>query len=123
MILDTTFVIDLLNNQAEAIQFLKKLEETPLKTTSITAYEVHQSAREHEKVRVRQFFKCIPVLSFTYEDAEEAGRIARSLKQEGKTINAEDCMIASIALRENAPILTRNIKHFSRIQGLRVVKH
>lgn len=35
-------------------------------------------------------------------------------------INIEDIMLAGIALTHNESIITRNIKHFSKIEGLKI---
>jgi predicted nucleic acid-binding protein len=123
MILDTTFLIDVLRDNRIAVDHLRLMELERVKTTSITAYELFQNAKEQEISRINNLLDNLPVLAFTREDAEDAGRIAKTLKDSGKAIDPEDCMIAAIALRENAPILTRNSKHFSRIPGLRIATY
>ena len=44
---------------------------------------------------------------------------AKSIKQ-GRTLPFSDCLIAGIALANNETILTRNVKDFSRIEGLKI---
>ena len=45
-----------------------------------------------------------------------------SLDKQGLTINQNDCLIASIILKNGFnKILTRNKKHFERIKNLKVV--
>ena len=52
--------------------------------------------------------------------AEKAGEIHGTLAKGGQGIDNIDAMIAATALLENETVLTRNIKHFSRVKGLRV---
>jgi len=52
--------------------------------------------------------------------SKEAGSIHSELRKKGQVIDAADSMIAGIAKINNETILTRNIKHFSRISGLKV---
>jgi predicted nucleic acid-binding protein len=42
------------------------------------------------------------------------------LEKLGKSIGLKDSLIAGIVLEHKADILTRNIKHFERISGLKV---
>lgn len=58
----------------------------------------------------------ITVLEFDEAAAAEFER----LKQSRLRIGAMDLKIASIALAHNATVLTRNLKDFNRVSGLRV---
>jgi len=50
----------------------------------------------------------------------ESGNIHRKLSRKGVTIDPEDSMIAGIAKVHNETLLTRNKKHFEKIEGLDV---
>jgi len=55
--------------------------------------------------------------------ARHAGFMHGQLIKQGKMIGAIDCMIAAIALEHRKPVLTRNIKDFSKIEGLKVLTY
>ena len=54
------------------------------------------------------------------EPPTRAGEVDARLLREGAPIDPEDAMIAGIALALGDVVLTRNVRHFSRITGLRV---
>ncbi len=126
MLLDTTVIIDLVENDKGAIQRLKELEEEniPLVTTTITLFEIWKGAHRllgtPEQEKMQDIFDLLEVFLFDIPSAKEAGKIYSLLRKDGKMIQPEDCMIAGIAKTKNEPILTRNVKHFERIQGLKI---
>ncbi len=68
----------------------------------------------------RQFFKgaCLPF------DGEGAGLYARIVSQRGqmgRPISVEDGQIAAVALQHDLTLVTRNVKDFVDIPGLRLV--
>lgn len=123
MILDTTFVIDLLKGEKAAVKLAAELEEAPVSTTSITVFEIFQGAKDSELAPIRKFFAQMTVLPLGHDEAERGGLIQKQLKTTGKTIDPEDCMIASIALEHKKKIVTRNGKHFEKIPGISVVTY
>lgn len=58
---------------------------------------------------------------FDSQSAYQAGKIYTLLKKEGKLIGNQDILIASIALTNDIPLLTRNIDHFQRIKGIKII--
>ena len=48
----------------------------------------------------------------------KAGKISGSLRARGREIDREDCIIGATALLNDEPVVTRNRKHFERIDGL-----
>lgn len=81
----------------------------------------HRSIRiETEKQKIEQFLSENSVLDFDAESAFRAGEIEAELEQKGQTIDPEDIMIGAIALQNNESLVTRNVKHFEKIKGLRI---
>jgi len=126
LILDTTAIIDLLRGDNEVVNKIKGLERKniPLVITSISVFEIWQGTKDiidKEKMeRIYSLLESLGGLSFDMPAAEEAGSIHSHLKKEGKIIDPEDSMIAGIAKIHHETILTRNIKHFQRIFGLKL---
>ena len=127
MILDTTFVIDLMNNEKEAVEKLSTLSTKgeSIFITSLTIFEVFRGVNRskkpvEERRKINITLENQLTLDFDDKSAEKAGEIDRELISEGKIIDPIDCMIAGIALVKKEKVLTRNIKDFSRISGLEV---
>lgn len=53
----------------------------------------------------------------------EASRIARRLQAGGNAIGDHDAWIAAFAVRHDRPLVTRNVVHFSRIAGLKILAY
>ena len=63
-------------------------------------------------------------LLIAYPDGRFAstyGRLLAAAQKAAKPLPSMDLLIATAALVDDAPIITRNVRNFSRIPGLRVV--
>lgn len=124
MILDTTALIDLLSGDFSIKEKIKKLYENnvALLFTSISVFEIWQGSEDienKEKVeKIHSLLNSLNSFNFDIDSAKEAGSIHAKLKKKGQAIDPEDSMIAGIAKLNNETLLTRNVKHFSRVEGL-----
>ena|SRR3989344_3930764 len=122
MILDTSFIIDLLRNNKAAIEKAKVIEQSEIiMTTTISIFELCQgieTKKEHEKME--KFVQGLISLELGMREAKIAGQISRELRTRGKMINSTDCLIAGIALSHHETVLTRDVSHFSKIPNLKV---
>lgn len=124
MILDTCFLVDIMNNNKEAINKLDKIiKEEQINITSVSIFELFSGiARCNnprlENQKISSIMKTMNILELDMKSAEKAGLIDGTLVKKGKSIGPLDCMIAGIALSKNEKILTRNKKDFSKISGL-----
>lgn len=69
--------------------------------------------------KTTEFFKVITILNFE-EDSENTYQALRQNKALAKKRIEKDLRIASIALAQNATIVTRNYKDFSQIPNLNI---
>ena len=127
MIFDTTFIIDLMERDEKAViklhDCIRKSESQFI--TSITVFELFSGlARcnrpKEEKEKILKTLTGQIVLNLDNDCAEKAGEIDGSLIKDGKMISVTDSMIAGIALVKKEKVLTRNVKDFSKINGLYV---
>ena len=126
--LDSDFMISLLRGDEEAKTKAKQLEETSriVVSTAINALElfigiVAVEGVSGKRVEVtRDFLSNLVILHLDESSAERAAYILNGLKKLGKEIGLKDSLIAGIALEHNANILTRNVKHFERVSGLKI---
>lgn len=127
MILDTDFVIDIMENKPESIKRLHKmiLSGQPQAIAAPTMFElcsgaIRSSKPEREKERILTTLKGMPIFHLDPASAQRAGEIDGTLMKSGCPIQPADSMIAGIALMTGNAVLTRNVKHFSRVPGLKV---
>lgn len=70
---------------------------------------------------LEQLLRPMQRLPFDNECAVHAARIRADLEAAGTPIGPHDTLIAATALRHAATLVTRNVREFSRVAGLRVV--
>jgi len=58
---------------------------------------------------------------FTRDDSTHYAAIRHDLESRGEGIGPMDTLIAAQALRLGATVVTRNVREFGRIQGLKVI--
>lgn len=126
MILDATFLIDVLNGDLAAEQRRIELDEQG--TAAVSAVSVselvegaYRSDRTDEERRaIVEFLSRLRVVPFDGEVALLAGELSAELIGRGERIETEDVLIAATALRTETAVLTRNDDHFDRIEGISV---
>ena len=125
MIVDTSFVIDLMRDDRGAKLKLEELGKKgePLLTTSLTIFELYRGIGrsrkpEKERMKITAILKNQIVADFDEIAAQRAGELDDLLMLRGRPIGALDCMIAGIALVRMEKLLTRNISEFEKVKGL-----
>jgi tRNA(fMet)-specific endonuclease VapC len=124
IIADTDVLIDFLSGQgpgADRVAF--ELQHGTLHTTAITRFELlggNPPAKNNRQIH--QLLECLPCLVLDIESADLAAQVRRSLSAVGKEIGMGDSLIAGIVLRNKGILLTRNRKHFARVDGLRLAE-
>ncbi len=126
MILDTSIVVDILHNKIDARNKISEIisDGDILYTTVITAFELDKSTiHMRDGHKTEELLDRIGMFDLNRESAKMSGIIFRDLKNKGLIIDPEDCMIAGIAIINKQALLTKNRKHFERIDGLKVVTY
>jgi len=132
--LDTSFLVDLRREMARerigaAFEFLEGLDDGEILGVSVyVVAELRQGAelvrkpdREHKEIEelLSGLIVAYPTDAFASRYAREAAAIKRS----GSQVSTMDLLIGTAALLDDAPIVTRNVKDFSRVPGLRVLSY
>lgn len=126
--LDTDILIDFLRGDNTTVEKIKELEEEfVLATTTINLFELYYGAFKSKKSEknvksVNKLAERLELLKFTDKSAEISGRIIAELEKKGRLVDFRDAMIAGIVLENDAMLYTRNVKHFERIEGMRLYK-
>lgn len=128
--LDTSFVVDLLRKRSDVDKLVEKFDHlgeqiyvpSPVVVELISGANLKQN-KEDETNRIKQFLATIIVLPLDEQSAIKAGEIEAELERSGEIIETEDIMIAAITLQNEETLVTRNVKHFRRIEGLNLEEY
>ena len=119
MMLETSFLVDYFKGKLDKSSFW----ENPC-VASVSIMELFFGAlkfgREREQTSIIDLMNSVQVLDFDQESAIEASRIMHNLTKRGLIVETEDIMIAAIAKTHDQALITRNPRHFDRIEGLRL---
>lgn len=99
-------------------------EEDSIGITWLSFYEffkgIYVSGRLEEERFLGKLLDTSLVLELSYESSKIGGEIYAFLKKKGQLINDADILIASVVKSYEATLVTNNLFHFSRIEGLKV---
>ncbi len=131
--LDTSFLVDLLRETAKgtdgpARRKLTNLADEELWVSVHVACELMAGAElsrnpEVERVKVETLLGGVQIAYSDERFAPAFGRLLAWLRKRGDTIATMDLLIATTAIVDSAPIVTRSTKHFSRVPGLVVIDY
>jgi predicted nucleic acid-binding protein len=132
--LDSSFLIDLLRETTRerpggALEFIESLPDDEVLAISVHvlaelragAELAKQPLREHEELD-----RLCSGLVVSYPDdrfAPAYARLLAALQRTRRPMAAMDLLIATAATLDDAPLVTRNVKDFSRVPGVRVLRY
>ena len=122
IVADSDVLIDFLRGRGEgARRVAVELQTRSLATTSITAFEIRSGARTaRQKKAIDTLLDAMTVLSFGPDEARIAADIRQQVETRGQPIGMADYLIAAVCVATDSFLLTRNPKHFERIEGLKL---
>jgi tRNA(fMet)-specific endonuclease VapC len=105
---------------------LRRIPAAELFTSALCVTELRYGAARHpsgaqlwERI-ARELLPRVQILPLGFEEASRAGDLLADLESKGTPIGIEDVLIAATALVNGLTAATRNVRHFSRIEGLAV---
>jgi tRNA(fMet)-specific endonuclease VapC len=121
-IADTDVLIDYLTGRGDAAALVAaELRRGTLQTTVVTRFELLAGARTPKQQQiVGQLLDALPTLSLDRAGADRAAQVRRALETRGDAIGMGDSLIAGIVLQNGGTLMTRNRRHFERVEGLRI---
>jgi tRNA(fMet)-specific endonuclease VapC len=122
-LLDTDHCIAILRRKLDLREHTSPDEQ--LATTAISVAELthgaNRSLRKDENLASLDILlSSLLVLSFDEAAGRKFGNLKAELEASGELLDDMDLQIASIALENNVPLITNNIRHFSRIAQLQI---
>jgi predicted nucleic acid-binding protein len=132
--LDASYLIDLHRESrhgrpGRALDFIETLTSTEVLGVSVHVVSELRLGAELSKQPLREHEELDQLLSglvVVYPDSRFApafGRLAAAIQRGKRSIATMDLLIGATALLDDAPLVTRNVKDFSRIPGLRLLPY
>lgn len=122
MLLDTSFLIDLMNGDEAAVEKAKELERDLVqqRLSSMTLFELYYGVARSElsgaeRERVEDVLASKPIQPADTAVMRKAGRLAGELMNEGNAVGDGDVIIGATADIVDEPVLTRNVEEFDRL--------
>jgi tRNA(fMet)-specific endonuclease VapC len=127
-VLDTTAVSAAMRNEPAMAKYLKALQPGDVAIVPPVVAEIEYGIQRLEpgsrkrsllSERRTQLFSRIRVLDWIPQASVQFGGIKAALERKGQLIDDFDIAVAAIALAHGAGVITANLPHFARIEGLR----
>ncbi|MDP7180336.1 MAG: type II toxin-antitoxin system VapC family toxin [Candidatus Woesearchaeota archaeon] len=122
-LVDTDVCIDFMRGKEQVVRNLTRLPNIMI--SSITLAELFfgiyksNNPTKHKK-RLGNFLENVTMLDVTFPIAYNFGKIKSQLSKKGKLIGDFDIMNGSFALTYEMPIITNNVKHYNKIEGITI---
>jgi predicted nucleic acid-binding protein len=122
-LLDSTVVIDFLRGRQEAVNYLNSLLPVGAPLTHVVVVaEVIRGARDRrEQAAIEASIAPFQIVAPDEADARASLDLLRRYRL-SHGIGWADCLIAATAIRRDLIVVTTNVKHFTPIPGLRVLR-
>ena len=122
--LDTDTVSLLMRKNPSVINNLVKHEDDEICISAISYAEVcfglEKKGSERLFYEAKAIMGKLSIIDFNDSQSERYGKIRLKLEKSGMPLGDMDMLIAAAALSAGAILVSHNVKHFSRIEGIRV---
>ncbi len=125
-LLDTDTIIYSLKGDPIVNQNISQYANEPMKICSATLMELYYGAYKSQMVlsnlaKVKAIEEAFEVLPIGVESVQIFGLLKANFEAIGKRLDDFDLIIAACAMAHNLILVSNNAKHYSRIEGLRLV--
>ncbi len=125
LILDSNTISYYFRGDPCVVPRLQALQPADIGVPAVVEYELRYGllrlpdvARAPRTAALTQMLRPMQSLPFDSECAIQAARLRANLEAAGTPIGPHDVLIAATAMRHQATLVTRNVREFSRVQGL-----
>ncbi|HNS54932.1 MAG TPA: type II toxin-antitoxin system VapC family toxin [Syntrophales bacterium] len=124
-LLDSDTVIFALKGNPAVRANLKVHLEAPIKVSVVTCMELYYGAYKSQKVnsnlaKIRTLEESLEVIPLGPEISGVFGKLKAQLESSGARLDDFDLAIAACALAYDLTLVTNNVKHFRRVEGLKL---
>ena len=123
-LLDTDWIVHWLKGSKKIIHKVEECKEEGLNVSMISVAELYEGVYgsknpEKDEQILKDFLNGVIVPEVTEDICRKFGQVRNNLRKRGELIGDFDILIASTALANNLTILTDNVKHYEKIEGLK----
>lgn len=126
LVLDSNTISYYFRGDPAVVAHLQAIRPADIGIPAIVEYELRygllrmpEAFSAPRLVALAQLLQPMQILPFDSECAAHAARIRAELEAAGTPIGPHDTLIAATAMRHQAIMVTRNVREFSRVPGLR----
>ncbi len=126
-LVDTDILSEFLRGNSKVVENTEKYLQfyDAINFSIITYYEIlngllYKDAQKQLQ-KFTDFADLNKILPLTISAAKKAAEIYANLKKKGQPIGHTDCLIAGTALTNGLQLVTNNINHFNRVEGLGLI--
>jgi len=129
ILVDTDIIISTLKKTPDekCISILRKIEENGIigYISVLTVFELYYGAYlsknpDRNIKPVEELLTIFRIIDLSTSICRHSGEVGAELRKKGIEIDFRDLLIGVTALHSNLVLVTKNIKHFSRIKGLKI---
>lgn len=125
-LVDSDVLIDGLRGRRPALDLIDRLAASGLAMSIVSLGEIYDGAysgpQPEESLReARIFLRGFGIVELTDESMAAFARERARLRRSGELIPDMDLLIAATALAHDLELVTRNDRHFRRVEGLRLL--
>jgi predicted nucleic acid-binding protein len=127
--LDTSALVDLFRGEESIKKLFSQLDEEAVSTyinyfELMVGIDLKDYAYHEELEFFKNLFEEVKLLSLNKDSCKSSSLIFWEIKKSGEMVGKLDCIIAGVLLANGVnKIITRNIKHFKNIKGLKVISY
>lgn len=124
-LIDTDWIIDFLKGERKVVEKLTSLVDDGLAISIISLAELYEGiyasdSSEKQLKGLNDFLTGVTIIGIDDEICKVFGKRRMKLRKEGKLMDNFDLLIAATCLYYNLTLMTNNISHFDRIEGLKI---
>ena len=123
-LLDTNIIIYYFKGVPTVVERMLAAQPSEIVLSSVSVHEIEyglekSTAGAERRRQWETFLQNVAIVPFGVEEARVSATIRASLERQGLPIGPYDLLIAATALVSGAVLVTRNLREFERVKGLR----
>jgi predicted nucleic acid-binding protein len=127
--IDSDCIIDFLRGKQKVVELVSK-HVGEIVSSELNSFEVFfgifnkENMSKNELISAENFFENIEVFGFDFQCGKISAKLLSDLKKKGIEINQNDCLIASVMIKNGiSKIITGNKKYFERFEEIEVLSY
>lgn len=127
--LDTSTLIEVMRGRDAVVQeafMALDVSRTPVVASVLVLHELLSGAASSdnptgERGKIERVLSEVDIIPLIEEDVEATAKVRSALRLRGRPIGDIDVLIAGQALARGWMVVTRNVRHFGRVEGLPII--